>query len=70
MPRAKSGIGAGVKEGGRAAGVADATLSNADTRPGLASVLILGPRSIAAAFRGVGECERERPSEADGGPGT
>ena len=63
-------MGVCVKEGGRAARVADATLSKAETRPGLENVLILGPRNMAAAFRGAGDGERERLNGEVGGPGA
>ena len=48
---AKSGFWEGFKEGGRAARVAGATLSNADTRPEFAKELMRGPKNVAAALR-------------------
>ena len=55
MPLAKSGLGAGFNASGRAARVADATLSDTETRPAWARALIGGPKYVAAALRVVGE---------------
>ena len=64
MPLAKGELGEGFKEGGRAARVAEATLSNADTRPEFAEELMRGPKNVAAALCRVDECERVRPTGA------
>ena len=70
MPLTKGELCEGFKEGGRAARVAEATLSNADTRAELAEELMRGPKNVAAALRRVGDCERVRPTGADNGPGV